>query len=73
MISIRTKQAYKDAKMNQFKDAVESRDPKVPMGQHLKKLGYDILSKGGTTHFTKGRAIISIGGMNQAMVTLVKG
>jgi hypothetical protein len=73
MITIRTKQAYKDAKFNQFKDAVESRDPQTPMDKHLNNMGFRVQQNGGTTHASKGRAIISVNGMNQAMVTLVNG
>ena len=70
---LQPKQAFKDAKLNQFMDAIVSRDPKIPMMDHLKKLGYHISGSGKTTHYAKGRAIISINGSNKAMVTLITG
>lgn len=72
MTTIRTKQAFKDAKINQLKDAIESRE-KGTMMDHLKKLGYHISGQGKTTHYAKGRAIISVDGSNKAMVTLITG
>lgn len=70
---LRPKQAFINAKLNQFVDALESRDSKIPMMDHLKKLGYHISGAGEVTHYSKGKAIISVGGSPKAMVTLITG
>ena len=71
---LRTKQAFKDAKQAQFMADIKSCLEEGMGGlTTLQKLGYRISKAGKTTHFAKGRAIISLDGRNKAEVTLIVG